>query len=732
MAVAGALRDLLAAEPDGAPVADRLAQVLGVGEALAADTAWAVRRLFEVLAAERPLVIVLEDVHWAEPPMLDLVDSVVERLHGPALVLCLARPELLEQRPTWGAGKPRALTTTLPPLPDGDARELARILLGSEAPAPVVERVCETAEGNPLYLEQLTAMLVDDGLLVDGRWTGPPDATVEIPATLQALLGARFDGLTPATRRLLERASVEGRRFRIGALRALAPDVGVAELESAIASLDQRGFVHPEEEAAGRWRFTHAMVREAAYRGLSKEVRAELHERLADWIADEDGDRPDVDESVARHLERALHLREELGEHAERSATLARRAGELFAEAGTRAFAGLDLVTSRDLLGRAAMLLPGGSPRRLDILPNLGVALTETGSPEETEALLTEGVELARAAGSERDALRATIQLLSNRVYRSPTPAEIASAIDEATAAAATFEASGDDVGLAEAAVAIEYLEFMRGSIAASHDWALRGLRHALAAGRLREAAQAAGDVVGTAAMGPLPFDRLASTAEGSVLPLGGPVAEATGLALLALGALGAGDGPGFREQDGRRRDVVERNGLTWLGATQDLVIGTVEAPSGDPEGAERRLRDAREVLTALGDVWWVASLDSSLCLAVGAQDRPREFLRLADALAGATPVADPQFVIRRQLLMARALLLRGNPADAEVSARRGVEIAGGTDLLLDRATAWLVLAEVLDARDLGADARSARGEARAVLEAKAHVSALAGLAVEP
>jgi hypothetical protein len=177
---------------------------------------------------------------------------------------------------------------------------------------------------------------------------------------------------------------------------------------------------------------------------------------------------------------------------------------------------------------------------------------------------------------------------------------------------------------------------------------------------------------------------------------------------------------------------VVERNGLTWLGATQDLVIGTVEAPSGDPEGAERRLRDAREVLTALGDVWWVASLDSSLCLAVGAQDRPREFLRLADALAGATPVADPQFVIRRQLLMARALLLRGNPADAEVSARRGVEIAGGTDLLLDHATAWLVLAEILDARDLGVDARSAREEARALLEAKAHASALTGLVIEP
>ena len=132
--VAAALRERLAAQPDGPAVGDRLAQVLGVGEALASDASWAVRRLLEVLASERPLVVVLEDVHWAETPMLDLADAVVERVHGPVLFLCLARPELLEQRPTWAAGKPRAITTTLPPLTPEDARLVAELLLGPQAP----------------------------------------------------------------------------------------------------------------------------------------------------------------------------------------------------------------------------------------------------------------------------------------------------------------------------------------------------------------------------------------------------------------------------------------------------------------------------------------------------------------------------------------------------------------------------------------------------------------------
>ena len=725
--VAAALRERLVAEPDGPAVGDRLAQVLGVGEALASDASWAVRRLLEVLAAEQPLVVVLEDVHWAETPMLDLADAVVERVHGPVLFLCLARPELLEQRPTWAAGKPRAITTTLPPLTPEDARLVAEHLLGPQAPILVVDRVCDTAEGNPLYLEQLTAMLADQGLLANGRWVGSGDADVEIPVTLQALLTARLDRLDPVPRLIFERASVEGRRFRIAALRALAPEVSPDEVESAIASLERKGLLLPEDEAGGRWRFAHALVFEAAYRGLSKELRADLHERLADWMIEEDADQPEVDESVARHLERALHLREELGARDERSAALSERAGQLFANAGSRAFAAVDFITARDLLGRAAALLPERSPRRLDLLPNLGAALADSGRNEEAETLLSEAEEQARAAGSERDALRASVQLLVNRIYRSPTEAEIESAVIEARATADAFEMLDDDVGLAEAALAISYLQETRGRIAEARLWVARAFRHALAAGHPGEATRAAGDLVGFAIFGPLPFDRFAADAE-ELLSLGEPISGSVAHALMAVAALAVGDDLGFHEHEERWQDVLDRHGLAWLAATHGLWIAFVEISVGKAEAAERRLREAREFLAAIGNIWWVALVDEFLCEAVRAQDRPREFIRLADAFEASVPLTDRGTLIRRQLLLARTHLLRGSTVEAETAARRALKLVEPTDHVTDHANALLMLADVLDVRDLGEHAAAARREAIAKLRAKGNLAAVARL----
>jgi len=725
--VATALRGRVAGQPDGEAVGDRIAQLLGVGEALASEASWAIRRLLEVMASERPLVVIIEDLHWAEGPMLDLADAVVERIHGPALFLCLARPELLEQRPTWAAGKPRAITTTLPPLSPEDARHVAELLLGSQVPASVLDRVCETAEGNPLYLEQLTAMLGDQGLLVDGRWVGSHDAEVEIPTTLQALLTARLDRLEPTPRLMLERASVEGRRFRIAALRSLAPDLGPEEFEAAIASLERRGLVQPEDEAAGRWRFAHALVLDAAYRGLSKELRADLHERLADWMTEEDAEQADVDESVARQLERALHLREELGARDERSAALAARAGELFATAGSRAFTALDYITARDFLSRAAALLPEGSPRRMEILPNLGAALADSGRAEESDALLAEAVDPARIAGSERDALRASVQLLSNRIYRSPDEAEIESAASEARRAFEAFETSGDEIGMAEAAIAVDNLEYSRAHCDEAQRWATTAMFHALAAGRPREATQAAGDLVGFALVGPAPFGRFAADAE-ELFAGRDPISDSPGHALMATGALAAGDEAGFREHEERWREVVGRHGLAWLAAAHGMEIAFVELWVGRPEAAERRLREAQQFFTQIANVWYMSVVDEFLCEAVYAQDRPREFLRLADAFVASSLMTDRHNLVKRQVVLAWAHLLRGSAVEAEASARRALKLLEPTDLVPDRANALLVLADALDARGMGDEAATARLEAIAKLRAKGNVSAVAQL----
>ena len=723
--VAAALRERLVDQPDGASAGDRLAQILGVGEALASDASWAVRRLLEVMAADQPLVVMLEDAHWAETPMLDLAEAVIERVHGAVLFLCLARPELLEQRPTWAAGKPRAITMTLPPLMPAEARLVAELLLGGEAPAAVVDQVCETAEGNPLYLEQLTAMLADQGLLVDGRWVGSDDVGVDIPETLQALLASRLDRLDPTPRLILDRASVQGRRFRIAAIRALAPTLGREEFEAAIVSLERRGLIQPEDEATGRWRFAHALLLDAAYRGLSKELRADLHERLADWITVEDADQADVDESVARHLEQALHLREELGARDERSAALAARAGELFATAGSRAFTALDYITARDFLGRAAVHLPQGSPRRMEILPSLGAALADSGRAEESAALLTEAVDQARATGSERDALRGSVQLLSIRVYRSSDDTEMESASVEARRAFDVFEASGDETGMAEAATVMINLEYGRAHCDEAQRWATKAMFRALAAGRPREATQAAGDVVGVALVGPVPFTRLAADAE-ELFTARDPISDSPGHALLAAAALAAGDEAGFREHEARWRDVVDRHGLAWLAAAHGMMFAFVELWAGRAEAAERRLREAQQFFTQTGNVWYVSIADGYLCEAVYAQDRPREFLRLADAFAASSLMTDRHNLVKRQVVVARANLLRGSAVDAEASARRALKLLESTDVIPDKVDALIVLADALEARGMEEEAATARLEAVAKLRAKGNLAAVA------
>jgi hypothetical protein len=264
--------------------------------------------------------------------------------------------------------------------------------------------------------------------------------------------------------------------------------------------------------------------------------------------------------------------------------------------------------------------------------------------------------------------------------------------------------------------------------MARTHEWTFRALRHALAAGRLRESAQAAADIVNAAVGGPLPFDRFAAAAEEQLFPFGEPISGSAGHALMAICSLAAGDDAGFLEHELRWREVVARHGLSWLGAAHSLSIANVEIWVGKSEAGERRLREARDVLVTSGDIWWVSSLDSSLCAAVGAQERQQEVLRLADALEASAAVSDRQVVVRRNLLRSRALLLRGSAADAEVAARRGLELVESTDLELDHADALLTLADVLDARGLGEEAMTARGAAIARLRGKGNLAAVARL----
>ena len=293
--------------------------------ARAEETAWALRRLLERLSRERPLVVAVEDIHWAEPPMLELLDHVVTLSAGaPILLVCLTRPELLESRPEWATPQSNRAVMVLDPLGDADARELAeRLGAGGHA-----QRIVQRAEGNPLFVQQLVA--VDEG-----------QDTAELPASIQAVLAARIDGLDDGERMLLQHAAVEGRTFHAGALALLLPEEGRRALGSRLVVLARKGLIggdQPEFAGEDAFRFTHALIRDAAYAGLPKLERAHLHAGVAAWL---ERHAAAADEIVGHHLEQACRLAADLG-----------RAVETYRPLAVRAVARLR-AASRAALGRA-------------------------------------------------------------------------------------------------------------------------------------------------------------------------------------------------------------------------------------------------------------------------------------------------------------------------------------------------------------------------------------------
>ncbi len=332
-------------------VADLLGLAVGVLEAVEAERAqqeiaWAVRALVEQLAEAQPLVLVFEDVHWGEEPLLDLVEHLAAWVReAPLLLLCLARPELLDVRPMWGGGRIRALTLELESLPLDESKELVNLLIGEHDLPVDVETVLAKTEGNPLFVEETIRMLVE-------RSGGGME---RIPDTLQALIAARIDRLAPAQRRMLQRASVMGRIFMQGAIERLTPENDVGD------TLDQlllRDFVVREQRASitgeEAFKFKHVLIREVAYAGLSKGSRADLHQAFAGWLGERAGD--ELLEIRAFHLDQAAHLLAELD--GETPPTLAEEAAVELTKAGRRALSRESFRSGRKLLHRANELAP--------------------------------------------------------------------------------------------------------------------------------------------------------------------------------------------------------------------------------------------------------------------------------------------------------------------------------------------------------------------------------------
>jgi class 3 adenylate cyclase/tetratricopeptide (TPR) repeat protein len=279
--------------------------------------AW--RSLFSSLGSRGPVVVVIDDIHWADPALLDLLEELADRVHGPVLFLCPARPELTERRPGWGGGRRNVSSLALDPLTAEEADVLVGFLLAvEELPPSVHDRILERAEGNPFFLEEIVRHLIDEGRIVRdaGRWRAASDiADVQIPDSVQGVLAARIDLLDPIEKRALQRAAVVGRVFWPSPVgRLLNGDRD--RLRATLDRLEERELVRSRLSSSiggePEFIFKHILTREVAYESLPRRERAGAHSAVAAWIEEMAGTRrSEFAELLAYHYEEAYRGRHE-------------------------------------------------------------------------------------------------------------------------------------------------------------------------------------------------------------------------------------------------------------------------------------------------------------------------------------------------------------------------------------------------------------------------------------
>ena len=451
-------------------------------------------------------MIVFDDVNSGEPRFLELVEHLAELVHdAPLLIVCMARPDLLDARPTWGGGKRNATSIFLEPLSADESGELLSNLLASGLSDEVTARVQASAEGNPLFVEEMVSMLIDGGYLAED---GGPLDELPVPASIQVLLASRLDQLSGGERRVIERAAIEGTVFHSGSIEALADAELRGEVDECLASLVRKELIGPYRASfAGvdGFRFRHVLIREAAYDSLPKGLRAEMHEGYAAWLEEVAGDRlPELEEVLGYHLEQAHRYRLEVLKEDEHGRAVALRAGTRLASAGRRALAKGDAPAAVNLLDRALALLADQPELRLGPALDLGIALGEAGELARADAVLGEALTEARGRGDRRVELtavvgRAGIALLSD-------PERVGSLVGDVEAALPELVEIGDDRALA---IGWRIVGQVRGSwigrFALAEEAYERALVHARAAKTPGEEANILRELTFAAVWGPRP-----------------------------------------------------------------------------------------------------------------------------------------------------------------------------------------------------------------------------------
>jgi class 3 adenylate cyclase len=699
---------VLTGEEHAALIAERLIGLLGLADRPSSpeEIPWAVRRLFEVLARHRPLIVVLDDLHWAEPTLLDLIEHVADwSRDAPLLLCCVARRELLDTRASLGGDSSNKLSILLEPLDPADSERLLEHLLGQGTLTEAARHnIVGTAEGNPLFVEELLGMLIDEGLLTrsNSHWTPTTDlATIPVPTSIVTLLAARLDRLARDERAVVERASLVGQVFYRDAVGELSSDADRPTVGHHLAMLARKDLIHPaRSDLVGQdaFRFRHVLIREVAYQAMPKALRAELHERFAAWLERTVTERMrEHPELLAHHLEQAYRYRAELGPVDEGGRALAHAAGDGLAEAGRRALALGDMPAAAKLLERAVALLATDVPASPELLVDLGHALLEIGAAEKGDAVLAEAAATVQLAEDPQRAWR----VILDRLWLGVLPARERRPVEEvrqtAERAIVALTELGDDAGLARAWLVVSELHNLGGRFAAMAQAAGHAMNHAQRAGDLDKVDLALSRIAITLVHGPMPVEEAIRHGQDLLEQSRGRRRWEAGV-LRALARLEAKRGRLLRARAllTEAQESVEDLGLIFDMAGFAWASGQIETLAGELVAAERDLRLADDLFGRIGDAGHRSTVMAHLAEISHQQGHDEEAYRLTEE---SEAVAEPDDIVTQSAwrrTRAKLVAAKGAVEYAERLARDAVLLAERTDVLEEHAAALMSMAEVL------------------------------------
>ena len=663
-----------------------IAALFGEAERATSSTeiAWAVRKVLERGAARRPIVVVFDDLHWGEPTLFDLIEHVTDLSRSaPILLLCVARPELMDRRPAWGGGKLNATALLLEPLDPTEADALIDELVNPAELAPELRaRLKAAAGGNPLFVEEMLRFAADT--------RRPDDPDLAIPPTIHALLAARLDQLDETERHALERGSVEGQSFHLGAVSALSPEDH--EIPSRLLGLVRKDLIRPDRATLpgdDAFRFRHLLIRDAAYDRLAKSARADLHVRFAEWLSERAPELVEIDEIVGYHLEQAVKYRNELGPSDDTTRSLADVASQRLEAAGRRAFDRGDHAASLNLLRRSARLR-GDGPVDVGFEMLVITSLAFTG---EIGAAVSHGNVVAdrcAADGDDVGELEARLAAASWNLNASSSDTRELEAL--IARARDVFEDAGDEAQ-AHLWSAVGEVAHAHCRFSAGFDAAERARHHAEAAGLRGLSRHARHMGAAEAFHGSMPVDEaiqwISDRQEESLFFE--PWLTRMKAGLLAL------DGQ-FDEARAHVRQAEQAD--SELGGVTGAALGlmsswAVERQAGDHAAASEAIRACCEKLEAIGEQAWQSTAacnlaESLYCL--GRLDEAEAWARRGLELGADDDVATQAGGLQ---VLAKLAARRGEHGDALAMARRAVALMEATESVIHHGDALLDLAEV-------------------------------------